>query len=204
MDGQTRMFSLLDPQKDVVDTSRRRIGSSHLTYSPHLRSFLSTDENDFFRLLPVRRFFTSVSACKNSSQVSAIANSSRWHPSTLGGGTDGSVIVTNPLRNMLHSKEKHYQQNWFIHEWVPAKDGSDGQTSRREASRFTDGFKAIQASLARTMTEDDKNIDGILTTTIYDEPGQVTALAWNPNYKCAGWASAGLGCGLIRVEDLAI
>lgn len=91
-----------------------------------------------------------------------------------------------------------------MHEWVPGKDGSDGEKSRPEASRFMDGFKAMYVNLLRNMSGDDKTIDGIVTTTIYDEPRQVTALAWNPNYICSGWASAGLGCGLVRVEDLAI
>ncbi|KAK2767838.1 hypothetical protein FQN54_003999 [Arachnomyces sp. PD_36] len=199
MDGQTRQFSILDPQKDLVDSTRMRIGSAQLTYSPHLRSFLYTDESDVFRIVPVRRFFSSMSACKLFSSVSALANSSRWHPSLLGGGTNGSAIVTNPLRNLLHSKDKHFQQNWFVHEWIPAKDG------RPEASRFVDGSIAEHVSLVRNLMGDhDKVINGIVTMTIFDEPGQVTALAWNPNFPCSGWACAGMGCGLLRVEDLAI
>lgn len=45
---------------------------------------------------------------------------------------------------------------------------------------------------------------GLSLTTIHEEGTHVTALAWNPNRLCAAWASAALGCGLLRVEDLAM
>lgn len=197
------MFSLLDPQKDIVDATRMRIGSPLLTYSPYLRSFVYTDENDFVRILPIRRFFSTVAAAKISSPISAMANDSRWHPTVLAGGTDGSTVVANPMRNILSSKERHFQQTWFLHEWVPIKDGSDSDSNHPGVSRFIDGFKAEHIGLVRNMVGDEKVIDGFVTTTIYEEPCRVTALAWNPNHSSAGWACAGLGSGLVRVEDLA-
>lgn len=199
MDGETRLSSLVDFEKDVVDTTRMRVGSPHITYSPTIHSFISSDENDFVRLLTVRRFYTTLAVARLQSTVSALAPSSPWHPSTLLGCTGGSVMATNPLRRLLHSKEKQWQQIWFSHTWARGKEpDSPG------VSRFYDGFKAESISLLRNMTGDRRMVNGIMVVTVYEEQTHVTALCWNPNQACAGWAGAALGCGLLRVEDLAL
>ena len=41
-------------------------------------------------------------------------------------------------------------------------------------------------------------------TTVFEEKGGVTAVAWNPNAHVGGWAAAGMGSGLVRVENLAV
>ncbi|KAL4810445.1 hypothetical protein BDV18DRAFT_57592 [Aspergillus unguis] len=199
MDGETRLTSLVDFEKDKVETTRMRVGSPHLTYSPWLHSFVSSDENDFVRLLTVRRFFTTLTVARLPSTVSAVATCSPWHPSALLGCTGGAVIATNPLRRLLHSKEKQWQQTWFSHTWVRGKDPSSTGTSR-----FYDGYRAESISLLRNMTGDRKMVNGTMVVTIYEEETHVTALSWNPNQSCAGWAAAGLGCGLLRIEDLAM
>ncbi|KAI9372665.1 hypothetical protein BJX61DRAFT_542468 [Aspergillus egyptiacus] len=199
MDGETRLSSLADPETDKVDTTRMRVGSPHMTYSPWLHSFVSSDENDFVRLLTVRRFFTTLAFARLPSTVSALATSSPWHPSTLLGCTGGSVIATSPMRRLLHSKEKQWQQTWFSHAWARTQDSSGPGTSR-----FYDGYRAESISLLRNMMGDRKLVNGALVVTIYEEETHVTSLAWNPNQLCAGWATAGLGCGLLRVEDLAM
>ncbi|KAF9889979.1 hypothetical protein FE257_006853 [Aspergillus nanangensis] len=201
MDGETRMISIMDPQKDVVETTRMRMGSAHLSYSPFLQSFLSTDENDFVRLLATRRFFTTTAVARLPSTISAHAPSSPWHPSALYGCTGGAVYGTNPLRRLLHTKEKQWQQAWFTHEWV---GGQSSDSDSPGISRFHDGYRAESVSLLRNMLGDRKLINGTVVVTIFEEGTHVTALSWNPNQAYAGWASAGLGCGLIRVEDLAI
>ncbi|KAL2827042.1 hypothetical protein BDW59DRAFT_144586 [Aspergillus cavernicola] len=199
MDGETRLSSLVDHARDMVETTRMRVGSPHITYSPWLHSFVSSDENDFVRLLTVRRFFTTLAVARLPSTVSALATSSPCHPSQLVGCTGGTVIATNPLRRLLHSKEKQWQQTWFSHTWARGKDSSNSGTSR-----FNDGYRAESISLLRNMMGDRKLINGTLVITIFEEETHVTALAWNPNQSCAGWASAGFGCGLLRVEDLAM
>ncbi|KAG2412303.1 hypothetical protein HFD88_009860 [Aspergillus terreus] len=199
MDGETRMISITDPHKDVVDTPRMRMGSPHLSYSPILQSFLSSDENDFVRLITVRRFFSTTAIAKFPSTISAHAPSSSWHPSALFGCTGGAVIATNPLRRILHSKAKQWQQTWFTHEWVRSQE-----TDSPGTSRFFDGYRAESTSLLRNMIGDPRVVNGVMMITIYEEGTHVTSLCWNPNQTCAGWASAGLGCGLVRIEDLAI
>ncbi|KAL5050087.1 hypothetical protein BDW71DRAFT_174724 [Aspergillus fruticulosus] len=199
MDGNTRLTSIVDHEKDMVETTRMRVGSPHLTYSPWLHSFVSSDENDFVRLLTLRRFFTTLAVARMPSTVSALATCSPWHPSALVGCTGGTVISTNPLRRLLHSKERQWQQAWFSHTWVRGEDSSSPGTSR-----FYDGFRAESISLLRNMTGDRKMVNGTMVVTIYEEETHVTALSWNPNQSCAGWAAAGLGCGLLRIEDLAM
>ncbi|KAL4820842.1 hypothetical protein BDW67DRAFT_172384 [Aspergillus spinulosporus] len=199
MDGETRLTSIVDHEKDMVETTRMRVGSAYLTYSPWLHSFVSSDENDFVRLLTLRRFFTTLAVARMPSTVSALATCSPWHPSALIGCTGGTVISTNPLRRLLHSKEKQWQQAWFSHTWVRGEDPSSPGISR-----FYDGFRAESISLLRNMTGDRKMVNGTMVVTIYEEETHVTALSWNPNQSCAGWAAAGLGCGLLRIEDLAM
>lgn len=197
IDGETRLTSLLDPQKDMVETNRMRVGSSFTSYSPWLHSFVSSDENDFARLLALRRFFATTSIARLSSSVSALAPCSPCHPSMLLGCTGGAVVATNPLRRLLHSKEKQWQQTWFVHEWVQG-------SSEAGVSRFDDGFRAESVSLLRNTLGDRKMVNGTMVITIFDENTHVTALSWNPNQTCGGWSSAGMGCGLVRVEDLAL
>ncbi|OJJ51502.1 hypothetical protein ASPZODRAFT_127584 [Penicilliopsis zonata CBS 506.65] len=200
MDGDTCLTSILDHQVDMVQTTRMRIGSSHISYSPFLQSFFSSDENDFARLLAMRRFFTTSAVARLPSTISAMAPCSSWHPSALLGCTGGSVMATNPLRRLLHPKEKQWQQTWFAHEWVPGHEGDDDSG----VSRFQDGFKADNISLLRNTLGERKLINGTSVVTIFEEGTHITSLAWNPSQICAGWACAGMGCGLIRVEDLAI
>ncbi|KAH8695340.1 hypothetical protein BGW36DRAFT_382506 [Talaromyces proteolyticus] len=199
MDGNTRLTSLIDPTKDMVDTQRQRMGTTHISYYPHLQAFVSSDENDFLRGLTVRRFYTTTLVGRLPSSISAIATGSRWHPSAMVGSTEGSVFVMNPLRRLMHAKEPHYHARWFLHEWAKSKDWHTPNTSR-----FTENIEVESLSLNRATHGDGKIVNGIMTITIYDEEQQVFCLEWNPNQSCAGWAAAGMGCGLLRVEDLAM
>lgn len=197
MDGETRLWSIIDPRSDSVSTVRMRLASPHLSYSPMLQSFCANDENDFARVLPVRRFFTSNTIGKLPSSISTLAPCSFWHPFIMYGGTGGEVMATNPLRRLLYPKEQLCQQMWFTHDWSQGPVGSSG------VSRFHEGYQAEKQSLARNLVGEHRPVS-VTITTIYDEGTHVTALAWNPNRPCAAWASAALGCGLVRVEDLAM
>ena len=198
IDGETRLWSIIDPQSETTGTVRMRSASPHLSYSPVLQAVCSSDENEFGRLMPIRRFFATNSVGKIPSTVSALAPCSWWHPSVMYGGTGGEVLATNPFRRMLNPKDGSWQQRWFSHEWTQGRDANGPGVSR-----FFDGFRAETQSLARNMTGENRPM-GLSLTTIHDEGTHVTGLGWNPNRRCAGWASAALGCGLLRVEDIAI
>ncbi|KAF1836190.1 hypothetical protein BDW02DRAFT_596594 [Decorospora gaudefroyi] len=77
--------------------------------------------------------------------------------------------------------------------------------------RITEGYKAIQPGIAQSATtkrsESSKRLDNSeigRAIRIYEEQSAVTALAWNPNLKFGTWAVAGMGSGLLRVEDVSI
>ncbi|KAI2012977.1 hypothetical protein LOZ39_001059 [Ophidiomyces ophidiicola] len=199
IDGQMKMFSLLDPLVDIVEGVRMRMGTANLSYSPMFQAFVTTDEADFVRLLPARRFFSTISALRSTSSTTTLAPCSPCHPSILVGNAGGVVMATNPLRRLLNSKNKHFQQTWFSHEWVHAKD--DPHDERLGASRFYDGYKAESVNLLRSATQGGLANNAII---VCENETAVTAIACNPNEQCAGWACAGTGCGLLRVEDLAL
>lgn len=199
MDGETRLWSIIDPQSEMAATPRMRMASSHISYAPMLFSIFSTDENNFGRMMPVRRFFASSTVGGIPSTVSTLAPCSLWHPCIMYGGTGGEVMATNPFRRLLYTKEQQWQLLWFTHEWVQGPE-----TDSPGISRFYDGYQAESQSLAKNLTGQRRPAMGLSLATIHDENTHVTALGWNPNRSCAAWASAALGCGLVRVEDLAI
>lgn len=198
MEGETRLWSMTDPQESA-STPRMRVASPILSYSPVLFSIVSSDENNFGRMMPIRRFFGSGVVGRMPNTVSSLAPCSFWHPSLLYGCTGGEVIATSPARRLLYSKEQQWQQYWFTHDWV---QGSE--TDSPGISRFYDGFRAESQNLARNLVGEKRPMMGLTLSTIHDENNHVTALGWNPNRPCAAWASAALGCGLVRIEDLAI
>lgn len=199
MDGDVRLVSLLDPEKDVTETGHMRLPPPQIPYFPLLQSFLSTDENDFVRMFTVRRFITTNVVIKCEGPISAMAAGSPWHPSILLGCTDGTVVATNPIRKVAHHKEKQLKLVWFVHEWAPGRKAGEPRVSR-----FRDGFSADNTNLLRNFSGDPRLVNGVMIKPIFDEGAHITALSWNPNQHCASWVGAGMGCGLVRVEDLAI
>ncbi|KAJ5167915.1 uncharacterized protein N7482_003509 [Penicillium canariense] len=199
MDGETKLWSIIDPASEYTTPVRQRQAAAHISYSPILQSMFSYDENDFGRLMPIRRFFATTSAGRMPSSVISLAPCSFLHPCLLYGTASGEAVAANPFRRLLYNKEQHWQQTWFSHDWASGthKDSSG-------ASRFYDGYRAETQSLARSLAGDKRPQLGSSLTTIYDERTHVSALGWSPNRLTAGWACAGLGCGLLRVEDLAI
>ncbi|KAJ5420801.1 hypothetical protein N7465_003320 [Penicillium sp. CMV-2018d] len=199
MDGETRMWSVLDPTSEMASTGRMRGASPYVSYSPICQSVVAGDENEFARVIPIRRFFTTTTIARLSSTISAMAQCSNHHPCALFGSTAGEVVGTNPFRRVVYNKEQIWQQIWFTHEWIPAS-----KTDTVGTSRFHEGYRAENQKLATHKLFETNPVNGMGTSTIYEENTHVTALGWNPNRPCAAWASAALGCGLVRVEDLAI
>lgn len=196
IDGQMKLFSLRDPLVDVCEGIRMRFGTMNLEYSPYFRAFVTTDDNEFVRLQPIRRFFSTMCVLRSASNT-VVTACSPCHPSVIAGTAGGQAMATNPLRRMFNSKSSHQQQTWFSHEWVHVKGDDKGE--RLGASRFLDGFKAESPNLMRGMQT--AKLSGI---TIYEEETAITALACNPNEPYAGWTCAGMGSGLLRVEDLTL
>lgn len=72
-------------------------------------------------------------------------------------------------------------------------------------ARITEGYKATQPGIQHsTSMVKKKELEIAVGITIYEEPSAITALAWNPNLKFGTWAVAGMGDGLLRVEDVGV
>lgn len=220
MDGHVRLISLTDPSTDVANAPRSRVTSSCLTYSPQLQAFFTSDESDFLRMYPQRRIFSSTSICKATSSVSAISRGSLSHPAILYGSVGGDAVISNPLSRALTSRGRHFEQKWFCYEWLRSptaaadtdtgnENMSTGAGDSADAyapgiSRFIDLLPAEVPVLLATQLHDKRTLNGVAGLTIFEEETAVTSISWNPNASCASWAAAGMGSGLIRVEDLAI
>jgi transcription factor C subunit 6 len=71
--------------------------------------------------------------------------------------------------------------------------------------RITEGYKAFQPGIQHSVTsKKEQNPEVSKGMTIYEEQSAITALAWNPNLKFGTWAVAGMGSGLLRVEDIGV
>lgn len=150
------------------------------------------------------------------------------HSSVAWGGADGSVLIANPVKAVLGLKKDRIEY-WQVCvcrlEWVrkgrlstadasgpkpnePRSAGTDidvemvdGRVDDVRAvgiSRITQSYKAEKLEFVRGRTEKPSY------ATIYEDENAVTAVSWNPNLSCGGWVAVGWGCGLVRVEDVAI
>ncbi|MCJ1392057.1 hypothetical protein MMC18_004924 [Xylographa bjoerkii] len=219
MDGYLRLTDIRNPVVDFVLSPRSRMLNSAIAYHPHIQSFLHSEDNDYLRALPLRRFFSVIWFGKAEGPVLSMAVG-KVHPCVLVGSADGTVLATNPMRKVMSVKQAQYQQIWFRHEWVPTPQPQQNKTdegtqgirtpakdqhvTREGMSRITEGYKVEAVDLLKSSKVKSKGKDGTVLATIYEEESGVTQVAWNPNLHCGGWAAAGMGCGLVRIEDLAI
>ena len=193
MDGYSRLTDIHSPTADHALSPRSRIGNATLAWCDPIQSVLSAEDNNVIRALPCRRFHNSIVLARHTTNITALAVGST-HTTLLAGGADGSVLAYNPMRKIVNFKGLPRQLTWFLHEW------------RREAggiSRISEGFKVDSPVLFKNSTAL-KLADGVYTATVFEGKSAITHLAWNPNVLCGGWAAAGMGSGLVRVEDLAI
>ncbi|KAI9762146.1 MAG: hypothetical protein M4579_000626 [Chaenotheca gracillima] len=207
-DGYVRLTSLSNPHSDTAVSIRTRVGSPTIAWCDHVQSLLCPEENNGVRAFPIRRMYSILSICRNAATVTSLATSP-CHPCVLMASEDGTVSVTCPTRKVLLTHKAHvFVQVWFGHEWAskstqgredPASEPPERANSGAPdgASRFTEGYRVTESNLL-------KNIKSSALPTIYEERTAVTSIAWNPNVRCGGWAAAGMGSGLVRIEDLAL
>lgn len=69
--------------------------------------------------------------------------------------------------------------------------------------RITSGLKIKKAELGPD-SKPNVTKEGVIIQTTYDEKTAVTQVCWNPNLSVGTWAAAGMGSGLILVEDLGV
>ncbi|KAK5692650.1 hypothetical protein LTR97_010962 [Elasticomyces elasticus] len=177
----------------------------------------TTDDNCEVFARQLRKGSHKVAVSKARSIITAIAESTH-HPCLLTGTAGGEVHVTNPIIKAVNPKGDIWQQTWFVHEWRRAtakekdvadndamaltdEDG-DGTAGRNGLSRLLEGFKPER--LRPDVRGEVSVTAGSSPYVIYEEKTAITALAWNSNVQCAGWAAAAMADGLVRVEDIAV
>lgn len=186
-------------------------------------SALNVDDNTAISVHPLRRWFNSFDVGKVYAQATALAASS-CHPFVLLGSVNGDVVGTNPLRRLFGGQQTLiYQQCWFSHDWRQANENelqpppqteensplapatSDSATNaiiaKNGLTRMVDGLAVRVEPMKQYDFSPAKNLGA---QSVFEMRSAITALAWNPNLKCGGWAAAGMGDGLLRVEDVSI
>lgn len=160
---------------------------------------------------------------KGSGTITSMAGSP-WHPCLLTGTSAGLIYGTNVIRRIIPTAlppaKNHtigYLQKLCEYEWRPVKeiensarniDVFHGRDARAGVSRFYEGFQPqkiedptpIVPGRKNKVTERDESPEQV----VFEEEQAVTAIAWNPNRECAGWAAMGWGSGVVRIQDLAV
>ncbi|KAK6527068.1 hypothetical protein TWF281_010262 [Arthrobotrys megalospora] len=107
------------------------------------------------------------------------------HPFLLNGGRDGKVRIANLVRKYFYSKCQAMQQVWFQLEYAPTTG----------VYRMLDGFKPEMVVHRNRVA---------VGLPFYSYHTNVTKVGWNNNRGYGTWAAAGMGCGLVRVEDVCL
>jgi transcription factor C subunit 6 len=232
-DGYARLVDLRAPVADTANTSRGRIFAIAQAWHEHTQSFIMPDEVLQLRSNTIRRYYSNIHNIRSDAQIVFCATSP-MHPCVLVGCADGRVSASNPIARVLNYKEIPWQQTWFKHEWRPSVDklalkvkGHEEQNTTQKGgssnqppstvspevlsqplARMTEGYRVqknvLQPTKPGQSAQSVHTKDFIKPITIFEEPSCVTTLAWNPNLKFGTWAVAGLGDGLLRVEDLGV
>lgn len=204
----SRSGQSLTSQANTAVGSRARMGLPLLAWHDFAQIAIQAEDNTTVKGSTLRRFFAGIALARARSNPTSIATSP-CHPCVLVGCADGEVFATNPMSRVVDTgRSETWQQIWFAHEWKrPRAEELEKNQSDSEVgiSRFTEGFKAESISLGDGRSGQKHNRhQGTAFTTVYEQQSAITALAWNPNSSVGGWAAAGMGNGLLRVEDVSI
>lgn len=72
-------------------------------------------------------------------------------------------------------------------------------------ARMVEGFKANQPGIQHSVSsKKELNPEVGKGVTVFEEGSAITTLGWNPNVRFGTWAVAGMGDGLLRVEELGV
>lgn len=208
-----RLTDIRNPTADTVYAQHTRYGPSSVAYCAHLNCFTATHEDsDFIRAWPLRRFWGTLGLARGESELLSIS-AAPFHPTMLAGFADGTLLAFNPLKRYLGGKVPggQPQQQVWKHEWAQSKQSSMiKQDKRRGISRITEGYKVVYQVLHPEWDEPRRGfrrarIDDVKPlATIHEGESAVRQVTWNPNRAWGGWAAAGMGSGLVRIEDLSI
>ncbi|KKY28817.1 putative transcription factor tfiiic complex subunit tfc6 [Phaeomoniella chlamydospora] len=117
-----------------------------------------------------------------------------WIPEeNIGASAAGKQAVENDPGepDVLHVKDARLGRSRFYEGFYPERI----EMTRSATDRLTGKGAKRTGTAAQRPTD-------IGMETIFEEENAATAVAWNSNLKCAGWAAMGFGSGIVRIEDL--
>ncbi|OAL49507.1 hypothetical protein IQ07DRAFT_588069 [Pyrenochaeta sp. DS3sAY3a] len=228
-DGFSRLYDIRSPSADTVTSIRGRTLCLTQAWHENTQAFVMSDEHFTVKHNPIRRYHHNLYTMRSDCVVTRVA-ASLVHPGVLMGGTGGNVEASNPVGRIANYKVFPWQQKWFVHEWrgpvenlvveprrqaddIEMLEGTSPSPSNyvsqeilsKPLIRFTEGYKATQPGIAYSaISKKPTNPDVGKGITVFEEQTAITALAWNQNLKYGTWAVAGMGSGLLRVEDIGI
>jgi transcription factor C subunit 6 len=232
-DGFARLYDIRTPNADTTASIRGRTLCYTQDWHEQTQSFIAPDEQYMLKHNPIRRYYHNLYSMRANSSITRCA-ASPVHPAILIGGADGRIEASNPIGRITNYKTIPWQQTWFAHEWrgpvgdlinsnnpgddvnmndVEGEGGPVGNPSSsvpqsfldNPLARISEGYKAVQPGIQHSVVSKKKsNPEVAKGITVFEEKSAVTALAWNPNLKYGMWAVAGLGSGLLRVEDIGV
>ncbi|KAJ6256700.1 hypothetical protein Dda_8566 [Drechslerella dactyloides] len=188
MDGSFHIHDLREanPTNTLVHRSRTVAMSTPVAWSEMAQSLCYPEDLTGILCMGVRkaRRFGGF-LCSNAPGDSIATSTAGLHPFLLSGGRDGRVRIVNLIRKYFYSKCQAMQQVWFQLEYAPST----------EMYRMLDGFKPEMVV--------HRNRVGI-GLPFFSYHTNVTKVCWNGNREFGTWAAAGMGCGLVRVEDVSL
>ncbi|RMZ77873.1 hypothetical protein DV738_g4191, partial [Chaetothyriales sp. CBS 135597] len=228
--GDMSLTDMRYPVQDRVDVPKGRLPMRPLVYTPFTRSWLMFGEASENELLQttvecrhLRHFYGEVPVAKLSpleGQGTALA-ASPHHPSILVGTAKGTIFATNYLRTVIPTSVYRPEMDGYLQkvceyqfqevEEPSLPDTFHGRDVPLGASFFTgpskpvpldDGIRKRRKNQTREAVAAEQGGDDSIASMAYNDEQAVTAIAWNPNHKFAGWAAVGWGSGIIRVMDL--
>jgi transcription factor C subunit 6 len=164
MSGYFHMFDLRFPFAARTNSTRNRIGTKVLSWSEQTQHAITAEDSQAIRAHNIRGFHNSSLLTHEESGVACLATS-EYHPMMILGQTDGSAMVTNPTRRLLHRKTAgdHYRQKWFVQQWrrgrttEVASNGDKPAIDQHDAMQVDQLPDAIHSMDRPTLDENDYN-----------------------------------------------
>ncbi|EWC43800.1 hypothetical protein DRE_07309 [Drechslerella stenobrocha 248] len=189
MDGSFHLHDLREPNPSntLVHRSRTVAMSAPIVWSEMAQSLCYPEDLSGVLCMGIRKVkrFGGFLCSNNPGDCMAASSIPGLHPFLLNGGRDGKVRIVNLIRKYFYAKCQAMQQVWFQLEYAPST----------EAYRMLDGFK-LEMVVHRNRVA--------IGLPFYSYHTNVTKACWNGNKEYATWAAAGMGCGLVRVEDISL
>ncbi|EUC47149.1 hypothetical protein COCMIDRAFT_24917 [Bipolaris oryzae ATCC 44560] len=233
-DGFARLFDLRSPTADTTASIRGRTLCLTQAWHEHTQSFVMPDEHYILRHTPVRRYYHNLYSMRLDNSITRVATSPVHPGVLVGGTDGDVQTSNPVMRianyKVVPWQQKWFVHEWRSEVTkltvkpvttinAPGEEISEEKGEKDNASvanvpddilrqplvRISEGYKAVQQGIASSAVSKRKGNPEIgRSISIFEEKSAVTALAWNPNLKYGTWAVAGMGSGLLRVEDVGI